>query len=343
MQRVQHEEKKMAAVNPNRMDLNLLRVFDAVFEDQNLLRAGKRLHLSQSAISHALARLREALQDELFIRTARGMEPTARALAMAAPLREALRSIHDTLGVQPFDPATASRTFVLAANDYVTSVLLVGLSRRVNAIAPAVDLVVRPSTRLDLAEQIDVGRIDLAIGIFAEVPPRFQSGPVWTQEDVLVMRKGHPLRRRRLRVDDLAEFPLVTVSLGGQEEGAVSGYIVERGLARQSEMFDRQALEDALAAIGQRPRYRITVPHSLAVPELLVDSDMLSIVPAPLAQAFARRGDVHAKPLPYEVANVSLRAIWHRRHEHDPAHVWLREQLAEIAESTRGEQGTRQG
>ena len=90
----------MATVNPNRMDLNLLRVFDAVFEDQNLLRAGKRLHLSQSAISHALARLREALQDELFIRTARGMEPTARALAMAAPLREALRSIHDTLGVE---------------------------------------------------------------------------------------------------------------------------------------------------------------------------------------------------------------------------------------------------
>ena len=333
----------MATVNPNRMDLNLLRVFDAVFEDQNLLRAGKRLHLSQSAISHALARLREALQDELFIRTARGMEPTARALAMAAPLREALRSIHDTLGVQPFDPATASRTFVLAANDYVTSVLLVGLSRRVAAIAPAVDLVVRPSTRLDLAEQIDVGRIDLAIGIFAEVPPRFQSGPVWTQEDVLVMRKGHPLRRRRLRVDDLAEFPLVTVSLGGQEEGAVSGYIVERGLARQSEMFDRQALEDALAAIGQRPRYRVTVPHSLAVPELLVDSDMLSIVPAPLAQAFASRGDLHAKPLPYEVANVSLRAIWHRRHEHDPAHVWLREQLMEIAESTRSEQGAGQG
>src|SRR4051812_8613781 len=115
MQRVQLEENEMA-VNPSRMDLNLLRVFDAVFEDQNLLRAGKRLHLSQSAISHALSRLREALQDELFIRTARGMEPTARALAMAAPLREALRSIHDTLGVQPFDPATASRTFVLAAN-----------------------------------------------------------------------------------------------------------------------------------------------------------------------------------------------------------------------------------
>ncbi|MGH8786808.1 MAG: LysR substrate-binding domain-containing protein [Cupriavidus necator] len=314
-----------------RIDLNLLKVFDAVFEDQNLLRAGRRLNLSQSAISHAISRLRDALQDELFVRTAKGMEPTARALAMAAPLREALRSIHDTLGVQPFDPGTASRTFVLAANDYVTSVLLTKLSNHMNALAPSVDLVVRPSTRLDLAEQIDVGRIDIAIGIFADVPTRFQSGPVWTQEDVLVMRKGHPLRRRKLNVEDLAAFPLVTVSLGGQEEGAVSGYIVERGLARQSEMFDRQALEDALSTVGKRPRYRVTVPHSLAVPDLLLGSDMVSIVPSPLADAFTGQGDLHAKNLPYPVPSATLRAIWHRRHEHDPAHLWLREQLFELA------------
>jgi DNA-binding transcriptional LysR family regulator len=137
----------------------------------------------------------------------------------------------------------------------------------------------------------------------------------------------------------------VTVSLGGQEEGAVSGYIVERGLARQSEMFDRQALEDALAAIGRRPRYRVTVPHSLAVPDLLRGQRHgLHRAGAARAGLRASRGDVHAKPLPYEVANASLRAIWHRRHEHDPAHVWLREQLAELAESTRGEQGSlRQG
>jgi DNA-binding transcriptional LysR family regulator len=317
--------------SPSRIDLNLLRVFDAVFEDQNLLRAGKRLHLSQSAISHAIARLREALQDELFVRTAKGMEPTARALAMAAPLRDALRSIQDTLGVQPFDPATTSRAFVLAANDYVTSVLLTGLSQHLDALASEVDLVVRPSTRLDLAEQIDVGRIDIAIGVFAAVPSRFQSSPLWTQQDVLVMRRGHPLRRREPGVEDLAAFPLVTVSLGGQEEGAVSGYIAERGLARQSEMFDRQALEDALSAVGKRPRYHVTVPHSLAVPELLRGSDMLSIVPAPLAKAFARQGGFHAAALPYSAPSATLRAVWHRRYEHDPAHLWLREQLFDLA------------
>lgn len=327
--------RAQAALNARRIDLNLLRVFDAVFEDRNLLRAGKRLHLSQSAISHALARLREALQDELFVRTAKGMEPTARALAMASPLREALRNIHDTLGVQPFDPARTARSFVVAANDYVTSVLLTRLTACMGEAAPAIDLVVRPSTRLDLAEQIDVGRIDIALGIFAEVPGRFQSARLWMQEDVLVFRRGHALARRKPRIDDLAAFPLLTVSLGGQEEGAVSGFIAERGLARQSEMFDRAALEDALAAAGLRPRYRITVPHSLAVPDLLAGSDMVSIVPAPLAQAFVARRELVAKALAYATQHAIVRAVWHRRHEHDPAHLWLREQLAGLALSFR--------
>jgi DNA-binding transcriptional LysR family regulator len=327
--------RAQAALNAKRIDLNLLRVFDAVFEDRNLLRAGKRLHLSQSAISHALGRLREALQDELFVRTPKGMEPTARALAMAPALREALRSIHDTLGVQPVDPASTARSFVVAANDYVSSVLLTRLAACMAEVAPAIDLVVRPSTRLDLAEQIDVGRIDIALGVFAEVPSRFQSARLWLQEDVLVFRRGHALARRKPRIGDLADFPLLTVSLGGQEEGAVSGFIAERGLARQSEMFDRAALEDALAAAGLRPHYRITVPHSLAVPDLLAGSDMVSIVPAPLAQGFVARRELLAKALPYASQHATMRAVWHRRHEHDPAHVWLREQLARLALSFR--------
>jgi DNA-binding transcriptional LysR family regulator len=254
---------------------------------------------------------------------------------MAPALREALRSIHDTLGVRPFDPASTARSFVVAANDYVSSVLLTRLAACMAEAAPAIDLVVRPSTRLDLAEQIDVGRIDIALGIFAEVPARFQGARLWLQEDVLVFRRGHALARRKPRIADLADFPLLTVSLGGQEEGAVSGFIAERGLARQSEMFDRAALEDALASAGLRPRYRITVPHSLAVPDLLAGSDMLSIVPAPLAQAFVARRELLAKALPYATQQATMRAVWHRRHEHDPAHVWLREQLARLALSFR--------
>ncbi|MDO9405708.1 MAG: LysR substrate-binding domain-containing protein [Polaromonas sp.] len=315
-----------------RVDLNLIKIFDAVYEDRNLLRAGKRLNLSQSAVSHALTRLREVVSDELFVRTAKGMVPTARANAMAEDLRSSLRRIEMTLGVEPFDPAQSTRRFAIAANDHLTVVLVAELSRVMAVQSPGVDIVIRPSTRIDLAEQIDVGRIDLALGIFAQVPPRLTARTLMTEGELIVMRKGHPAARRKLVLQDLARYPLVTISVGGQEEGAVGGFILERGLARQAEMFDRQALEEALAGIGTQPRYRTTVPHSLAIPALLRDSDMLSIMPSSLARRLATGSRLLMRELPYPSVLSTFRGVWHSRNDHDPAQVWLRECVAQAAQ-----------
>ncbi|MBT2325397.1 LysR family transcriptional regulator [Variovorax paradoxus] len=318
-----------------RMDLNLLKVFDAVYEDRNLLRAGRRLNLSQSAVSHALTRLRELVGDDLFVRTGKGMVPTGRAAAMASTLRDALRRIEAALGVEPFSPGQSSRQFVIAANDHVTAVIVAPLSRELQKVAPGVDLVIRPSTRLDLAEQIDLGRIDLAIGIFSQVPPRLNARTLMSQGEAMLMRKGHPAsRRRKLTLQDFAKYPLVTISVGGQEEGAVEGFILERGLARQSEMFDRHALQEALSGIEEVPRLRVTVPHSLAIPALLRDSDMLSIVPTSLAKALTRTGELLLRQPPYRAGTAITRAVWHRRNDHDAAHAWLRDMVASAAEAT---------
>ncbi|MDQ0586398.1 LysR substrate-binding domain-containing protein [Variovorax paradoxus] len=314
-----------------RMDLNLLKVFDAVYEERNLVLAGKRLNLTQSAVSHALGRLRELVGDELFMRTGKGMVPTGRAAAMAPALRDALRRIETTLGVEPFAPAESTRRFVIAANDHLTSVIIAPLSRELQHVAPGVELVIRPSTRLDLAEQIDLGRIDLAIGIFAQVPDRLNSRTLMSQGEAILMRRGHPASRRKLTLRDMAKYPLVTVSVGGQEEGAVGGFILERGLARQSEMFDRQALEEALQAEQEAPHARVTVPHSLAIPELLRDTDMLSIVPASLAVALVKDRDLLRRQPPYQSGTSTIRAVWHRRDEHDAAHVWLLDMVAKTA------------
>lgn len=318
-------------MNIERIDLNLLRVFDAIFEDRNLLLAGKRLSLSQSAISHALGRLRDALEDDLFVRTARGMEPTARAMAMAEPLRNALQQIRGALGDEPFLPRIACREFVVAANDYVTTLLLGKLSQRLTAEAPQTNLVIRPSTRLDLAGQIDVGRIDIAIGVFAEIPRRFQSVPLWQQSEVLVMNKNHPIGDRPVSQEDLLTYPLVVISLGGQEEGAINGFILERGLARESEMFGRQALEEAYSPAPSLPRLRVSVAHSLAIPALLRHSDMLALVPSLLGREFERGGDIVMRPTPYPASTSSTYAIWHARNEHHPSHRWFREHLCSIA------------
>jgi DNA-binding transcriptional LysR family regulator len=321
-------------MNLDRIDLNLLRVFDAVFEERNLLRAAKRLHLSQSAISHALARLRQSVDDDLFVRTPAGMQPTPRALAMAGPLRSALRQIGSALGDEPFLPATTDREFVVAASDWVTRLLIGSLSGDLQLQAPGAGLVIRPSTRIDLAGQIDLGRIDVAIGVFAEIPARFRSMPLWTQTDSLAMRRGHPLCSGTPALRALLDYPLLAVSLGGAEEGAVNGYIAERGLARQSEMFDRQALYDALAP--DTPRLRMLVAHALAVPSLLATSDMLALLPSPLAQAFARDHGLAAAALPYRAGSVEVHAVWHERSDADAAHTWIRGRLAALARQVGG-------
>lgn len=316
-------------MNLDRIDLNLLRVFNVVFEERNLLRAAKRLNLSQSAISHALARLRYAIDDDLFVRSAAGMVPTPRAMAMAGPLRNALHQIGEAIGGEPFDPATTGREFVVAATDYVTVLLLGALAADLDEHAPFANLVVRPSTRIDLAGQIDLGRIDLAIGVYAEIPARFRFMCLWTQVDSLVMRQSHPLCDKVLDNQALLDYPLLTVSLGGTEEGAVDGYIAERGLARQSEMFDRQSLVDALAP--DTPRFRMQVAHALAVPTLLRTSDMLALLPSPLGRLFAREHDVHSVAPPYAPRPVDVHAVWHERNDADPAHAWFRERLARLA------------
>jgi DNA-binding transcriptional LysR family regulator len=322
-----------------RLDLNLLKVFDAVYEDRNLVLAGRRLNLTQSAVSHALGRLRELVGDELFMRTGKGMVPTGRAMAMAPALRDSLRRIDATLGVEPFSAKQSKRRFVIAANDHVTAVILAPLSRELQKSAPGVDLVIRPSTRIDLAEQIDLGRIDLAIGIFSQVPPRLNARTLMSQGEVILMRKGHPASRRKLTLKDFARYPMLTISVGGQEEGAVDGFILERGLARQSEMFDRHALEEALTASKETPRLRITVPHSLAIPTLLQETDMLSIVPASLAKALARSGDLLRREPPYPAGTSVTRAVWHGRDEHDVGHMWLREVVAKVARSAEEPRG----
>jgi DNA-binding transcriptional LysR family regulator len=182
--------------------------------------------------------------------------------------------------VEPFDPGTSARRFVIAANDHVTEVIVAPLSRALQEEAPHIDLVIRPSTRLDLAEQIDLGRIDLAIGIFAQVPPRLNSRTLLSQGEAILMRKGHPAARAQAHAARPGEVPAGhAVGRRARRKGAVGGFIVERGLARQSEMFDRHALEEALAARRQSLAHEITVPHALAIPALLRDTSMLSIVP----------------------------------------------------------------
>ncbi|MFZ6646538.1 LysR family transcriptional regulator [Undibacterium sp. TJN25] len=322
----------------DRIDLNLLRVFDAVMEERSVLRASQRLRLSQSALSHALSRLRESLGEEIFVRTCKGMTPTDYAFSISVPLRTALQSMSSALAraASPFHAPTARRSFTVAANDYASAILMPHLNQVLAKVAPGIDLVIRPSTRLDLAEQIDLGRIDIAIGMFRSIPDRLRSQLLIQQDEVLIMWKKHPIATRKINLEDLSRHSIVVVSLGGEEDGAVKGFILERGLARQSEMYDRFALENALQEITLTPRKQVIIPHFLVIPMLIENSNLLSIVPRPLAEVFSKTYPILVQELPYQVSSQRMDIVWHSHNDIDPAQCWLRSLVGEIAIGIKG-------
>jgi DNA-binding transcriptional LysR family regulator len=307
-------------------------VFDAVMEERSVLRASQKVCLSQSAVSHSLARLREMLDDELFIRTTTGMQPTARAMAMAGMVRDALKSLEAAIELPRFEPATSTRKFTIAANDFTTMVLAPRLLHILKTDAPHVDLAIKPVTRIDLAEQIDLGRIDAAIGTF-QAPSRFKSSFLFEYDDVLITHASQ--RLGAITAEMLSEIPIIVVSFGGEQEGAVEGFISERGLARRSEMYDRASFERAMSASKQAPRIAISLPHFLALPAFLDGSGMYAIVPRPLADAFSRTNPISIHELPYPTTRLEVRSLWHERHEGDAAQDWLHEVMRRATEHLR--------
>jgi DNA-binding transcriptional LysR family regulator len=171
-------------MNWRAFDLNLLVVFDAVMQDRSVTRAGRRIGLSQPAMSHALNRLRDFLKDELFVRTPTGMRPTPRAERLAALLRQALRQLQRALQPETFVPATADRRFSLAINNYAAVVVAPSLVTAVSTAAPSVHLDLRPSGTLDIIECLDRGDLDLAIGSLDRFGERFACTPLLEDEFV---------------------------------------------------------------------------------------------------------------------------------------------------------------
>lgn len=321
----------------NNIDLNLLRVFDALMRERSVLRAGQRIGLSQSAVSHALSRLRGFLKDDLFVRTGQSMVPTSRAYEMGPLVRDALTALEEAVSNPEFDPARSTREFRIAATDYITRAVVPFVLRDLAENAPGIDLVILPATRIDLATQIDLGRIDIAIGRFSKIPPRLYSAVLFEDVDTLVMSPDHPLASDTITIEALARFPLVAVAAGGAEDRSEDGFISERGLSRRSDMFDRDALVAGFARSGLTPRISVLLPHFLAIPSLIVDSQRVALMPTLLAQAFQSSLSLAISPTPWPSTPMAVQTVWHERSERSPAHRWLRQRFDIAAQIARSE------
>jgi DNA-binding transcriptional LysR family regulator len=293
------------------LDLNLLVVFEALWRERHVTRAAHRVGMSQSAFSHALKRLREQLDDELFQASPRGMLPTPRAQELAHPISDAMVILRRGLDAPTsFDPRALKRTFTIGTTDYGELIFLPELAERVGRLAPQVTLNIRPLDRP--ARDLAAGAQDLVLGPMVE-GARFEV--LFQDPFVCLLRAGHPLAKKRLTLERYVQLPHVLVSPTGAGEARV---------------------DEALRKLGRSRRVTVRVPHFLAAPLAISESDHVITLPSRVAHTVAplRRFTIHKPPL--TIAPLTARMFWHERNDHDPAHRWLRTLVREIAKKEDG-------
>lgn len=300
------------------LDLNLLVVLEALLAERSVTRAAARLGLTASATSHALARLRAGLGDELLVRTRGGMVPTPRGEQLLAPLRRVLAEI-SALWAAPaaFDPATSRREFVIATTDYVETVLLPPLLARVSSAAPGVQLRIRPLERSDVADALEGGTYHVVLAASVDPSPGLQQQVLFAEQMVLVCREGHPRVKRRVDLAAYLALGHVMVSVRGGTQSAV---------------------DERLAELGHTRRIALIVPHFLAAPLMVASSDLVLTAPSRLVQRLGEALALRTLAPPPELGNngFTVRQVWHERFQHVPGHLWLRQQIFAAAAELRG-------
>lgn len=295
----------MRAMNTKDFDLNLLPVFDAVMATGNVSRAAERTGLSQPAVSHAIARLRLALKDPLFVRAPGGVRPTARAEHFARFVGAALRTLDVALQeTDRFEPALTERRFTVHMSDLATGEWLPTLMAALHQRAPGLRLEVLQLAPEAIAPALDAGRLDLAFGYLPQLSD-VHSLPLLTEDYVVLLREGHPLRDLLTSRDSLAALEFILV---------------------QSHIEPAKAL----LRLGLEDRIRLTIPHFSVVPPLLMATDLAVIIPQRPARRFAGQGGlaVVAADLGLPTVTVGLHWVW--RVHNDPGHRWLRETVVEL-------------
>ena len=294
----------MQESNLSRVDLNLFVVFEAVYREGSITRAAALLNLSQPAVSHALARLRERLNDDLFVRRGREMVPTVRARALIQPVREALQGLQGCIGGAPaFAPASARRTFVLGLRDGLEACVLPPLMQALAQQAPGIDLQSVTVARRDTASELAAGRLDLAMDVQLPVPAEIRQQKLVSSPLVVMMRQDHPLAQGPLDIDQYLQAPHVLVSSRRRGPG----------------------LEDyGLAQAGHRRHIRLRCQHYQAAFQVVAHTDLLLTLPAMLAEQLADPSRTRVCQLPVALPPMEVFLYWHRDLDGDEGHGWLR-------------------
>ena len=296
-------------MNIQGLDLNLLRVFDAVLRDHSVTAAARHLGLTQPAVSNALARLRAQLEDALFVRTSSGMDATPFARELAQPVRQALALLESALAHGPgFDPATSTRAFRFYMSDLGQVEFLPPLVERARRVAPGVRLEAVALEVEDISDALAAGAIDLAVGFLPGLGPPVRRQPLFRDRYVCLMRADHPAAGARLTRKAFLEASHALVSYKG----------------------GHRVIEEALERTGLARKIALRVPHFTVVPMVLERSDLILTLPSRVARVYQQRGNFKSLPPPVPIAPADVAVHWHGRFERDPGNRWLREIIVEL-------------
>jgi DNA-binding transcriptional LysR family regulator len=305
----------------SRADLNLLVLFDVVLELRHVGRTAERLHLSPSAISHGLGRLRRLLNDPLFLRTPKGVVPTARAMELAEPIAEVLARARNVIATaEPFDPAKSTRRFAIGAPDGVSAVFLPPLLAALRHRAPGIDLSLRqllPPQRRRSSERpwdsvfadLDAHAIDIAVAPLDDVPARFTHAVLYEDDFVIAMRAGHPFAKRP-DLDRYCAMRHLVVSLTGDPYGFV---------------------DEALAKEGRARRLALTAPNFMMALAIVAETDLITALPRSFVPLHAPRFRVVSVEAPLRLPLFRIRAIAPKVALRDAGLAWIFDVLGKAA------------
>ncbi|MBL8305147.1 MAG: LysR family transcriptional regulator [Rubrivivax sp.] len=292
------------------IDLNQLVLFHHLMVERRVSRVAEKLGLTQPAVSNTLAKLRRQFGDELFVRTPAGMVPTPFAEQMAEPIGYALGMIHGGLNQQGrFDPASVKRAVSIGMTDIGEIVFLPRLAERLQQEAPGVSLSTVRTTATNLREDMESGKVDLAIGPLPQLKAGFFQRRLFRQRYVCLFRKGHPLDRKRLTLADFKAAEHLVIVSAGTGHGQVDELIRRAGVER---------------------RVRLTIPHFVSVGHLLRSTDMVATVTERLAESLVEPFDLSWRPHPVPLPEVAINVFWHAKVHRSPAHQWLRGLVFEL-------------
>jgi DNA-binding transcriptional LysR family regulator len=313
-------------VNITGIDLNLLIAFESLLDERHVGRAANRVGLSQPAFSNAISRLRVRLDDPLFVRTARGMQPTPRAEQLAGPIRSALSILRQTLEApRSFNPKASAQRFRIGLADDVELRLAPLFARSVQS--GSLQLQTRRLDGLFVIPESDLrnGTLDLAIGYFPDartLAPSFVMETLSEERNVVIARRGHPAFKRKLTLEKLMQLDHAAVIYRNEPWGLIDNELAARGLSR---------------------RLCLALPHTLSVLHAVASSDLVACIQESIANLYGPTLGLVSHREPIGLPPFALRMVWHRQRTDDPAQIWLRDLIQHKVAPRRERRPAQQG